>query len=116
MPWTAGWNMPGYLPEADPATFDTWHEAHAYIVGEVDRAWDEAEDEGTFLDAHTSLHVVTTDQPYTVIAGDYAYWVVAAEDVETCSWCTAEVPDSTLREQPDGARICQECRTVASGR
>lgn len=31
-------------------------------------------------------------------------------DMETCSWCTAEVPDSQLREQPDNSRICRECR------
>lgn len=30
-------------------------------------------------------------------------------DLETCSWCTTEVPDSTLDEQPDGARICTDC-------
>lgn len=30
-------------------------------------------------------------------------------DYETCSWCTTEVPDSTLREQHDGARICRDC-------
>lgn len=31
------------------------------------------------------------------------------EDLETCSWCTAEVPDDTLVEAEDGARICQVC-------
>lgn len=30
-------------------------------------------------------------------------------DPETCSWCTAEVEDWTLRELPDGARICMAC-------
>lgn len=30
-------------------------------------------------------------------------------DMETCSWCTDEVPDATLVEQPDGARICKAC-------
>lgn len=28
---------------------------------------------------------------------------------ETCSWCTAPVLDASLREQPDGARICRDC-------
>lgn len=31
------------------------------------------------------------------------------EDLETCSWCTDEVPDRTLREAPDGARVCKSC-------
>jgi hypothetical protein len=30
-------------------------------------------------------------------------------DLETCSWCLTEVPDSTLREIADGARLCREC-------
>lgn len=30
-------------------------------------------------------------------------------DLETCSWCLTEVPDSSLTEQPDGARICLVC-------
>lgn len=31
------------------------------------------------------------------------------QDPETCSWCLTEVEDSTLVEQPDGARVCEEC-------
>jgi hypothetical protein len=31
-------------------------------------------------------------------------------DTETCSWCLEEVPDAELVEQPDGARICNECQ------
>lgn len=30
-------------------------------------------------------------------------------DPETCSWCTNEVEDSDLEQQPDGARICPDC-------
>lgn len=30
-------------------------------------------------------------------------------DLETCSWCTTEVPDESLTERADGARICAEC-------
>lgn len=30
-------------------------------------------------------------------------------DLETCSWCCNEVPDRSLREQPDGARVCPPC-------
>jgi hypothetical protein len=89
--WTAGWNMPGYLPESEPVAFDTWAEAHAYIVGAVERAWDEASEnladldpdtdphpDALFLDAHTELHVATDGQPYTVHADGYAYWVAEA--------------------------------------
>jgi hypothetical protein len=37
-------------------------------------------------------------------------FMAAEVDMETCSWCLDEVPDSTLRERPDGARICRRCR------
>lgn len=32
------------------------------------------------------------------------------EDLETCSWCATEVPDDTLAELQDGARICRDCQ------
>lgn len=32
---------------------------------------------------------------------------------ETCSWCATSVLDSSLREQPDGARICSDCARQA---
>ena len=34
-------------------------------------------------------------------------------DMETCSWCTQEVRDAELVEQPDGARICPDCAKEA---
>lgn len=89
MTWIAGWNMPGYMPEAEPAEFDTWREAHGFIVGEVERAWDDGTDVD-YLPAHTALHVATEDQPYAIDAGDgYVYWVEPAEP-PIRSWMNAE--------------------------
>lgn len=34
-------------------------------------------------------------------------------DLETCSWCTDEVPYSSLREAPDGALLCRECKAAS---
>lgn len=31
-------------------------------------------------------------------------------DYETCSWCTEEVPYSSLREHEDGAMVCRKCQ------
>lgn len=36
----AGRNMPGYMPEADVETFDTFEDAKRYTIGELDRAGD----------------------------------------------------------------------------
>jgi len=38
--WTAGHNMPGYLPEGDVVAFETRLEAMQYTVGELRRAAD----------------------------------------------------------------------------
>lgn len=87
MGWIAGWNMPGYLPESDPETFEDWHAAHSHIVEAVERFWDEDTDtegldeDGEWLPAHTALHVATTDQPYAVSndSGRLVLWVDVAE-------------------------------------
>ena len=39
--YIAGWNMPGYLPENDPAIFDNETDAIRYLSDTVDRFWDE---------------------------------------------------------------------------
>ena len=39
--YIAGWNMPGYLPETDPAIFDNETDAIRYLTDAVDRFWDE---------------------------------------------------------------------------
>jgi hypothetical protein len=35
-PFYAGWNMPGYMPDNEPARFQTWEDAREYIVGEME--------------------------------------------------------------------------------
>jgi len=79
--WTAGWNMPGYLPESDPVSFDTWHEAHAYVVDSLERAWDDGSDDD-YLDAHALAHHATEGEPYWVSVEQdrVRYWVTMGED------------------------------------
>ena len=77
MSWVAGWNMPGYLPECEPVSFDTWREAHAYIVEELERAWDYSGTDDDYLEAHTEMHLASEGEPYWVsVEGDRVrYWV-----------------------------------------
>lgn len=42
--WEAGWNMPGYMPDSEPAVFMDWDEARDYLVEELERAIDEQEE------------------------------------------------------------------------
>lgn len=37
MKWVAGWNMPGYLPEAEPVEFDSKKEAIEFLIDELTR-------------------------------------------------------------------------------
>lgn len=41
---SAGWNMPGYMPESEPAQFDNWDDAYKYIVDEMESYADQLAD------------------------------------------------------------------------
>lgn len=43
--YSAGWNMPGYLPEMDPMEFGTFEEAKQFILNELTFAEDATENE-----------------------------------------------------------------------
>lgn len=40
LPYTAGWNMPGYLPDSEPVAFQTADEAREYLADEMRREAD----------------------------------------------------------------------------
>ena len=91
--YIAGWNMPGYLPDTDPAVFETEGEATHYLISEIDLFWDEeylAGDsreaaDNRWMDVYSSLPYETA--PYSVQNGDgsLAFWVtiVPRSDVPT---------------------------------
>ncbi len=43
--WVSGWNLPGYMPDNEPAEFDSAEDAKQYIIDAVKRAEEETEDE-----------------------------------------------------------------------
>ena len=47
--FVAGWNMPGYLPEMEPAVFDHLGDAIAFLIDEINRIADEAWDSREFV-------------------------------------------------------------------
>ena len=86
-------NTPGYMPwDDEPPTFDTPREAWQYLVGEVERSWDDypEDDNGACIAAHTAFHVQDQSTVGTVYAptpgydGEHdlglAYSVQVAED------------------------------------
>lgn len=91
--WTAGHNMPGYLPEGDVVAFETRTEALAYTVEELRRVADDIEDEAEaaeYEQAADSLEgrdAEGGDSYITFESGRIAYWFQAVD-----------LPDDEARE------------------
>ena len=81
--YIAGWNIPGYLPESEPAIFDNETDAIYYLSYTINRLWDEdyLGDESheaidnRWMDLHSSLPYETA--PFNVQNGDgsLTFWV-----------------------------------------
>ena len=75
--WVAGWNMPGYLPDSEPAEFDNAEDAKQYIIDAVKRAEDETEDETeaeTLCAFAEDVNLETADE-FSAQCLQYVYWV-----------------------------------------
>lgn len=70
----AGWNMPGYLPVAEPVEFDTFAEAGEYLANEIMTVADAADDDVDECDAaaHQALRL---GEPGHVTFRDHVYWM-----------------------------------------
>lgn len=76
--YSAGWNQPGYLPNPDSvADFDSVGDAQAYLVGELDYAF-ELHDDDVRATAIEAINALTG--PGTVYAGGWAWWIHEAPD------------------------------------
>lgn len=86
MKYVACWNMPGYLPEAEPAEFETFDEAKRYIIDELkeqeDRHGGELEDEdsaATLCFAAEEANLESGPFETGEMPDGYTYWVMEAE-------------------------------------
>jgi hypothetical protein len=71
MAYVATINVPGYLPmDDDPPVFDTAREAWQYLLGEVERSWDDYPDDesGGCVEAHAQMHNVDQSREGVVYA------------------------------------------------
>ena len=59
-PFTAYWNMPGYLPDVEPVDFDTKEDALAYLENEISLWWDDPYTSGDEI-AEAILHLGEND-------------------------------------------------------
>lgn len=69
--YVAGWNMPGYLPETDPETFETFEDAVAYIAAEIER-WRDQDADADIVRDETELH--TGHEWARAVYGNYVFW------------------------------------------
>ncbi len=79
--YVAGWNMPGYMPDSEPAAFETADEARGYIADELENAADaENEAEGDSLDAADMRYVAQSLREIDAgewgqTVGQWHYWI-----------------------------------------
>lgn len=96
--WTAGHNMPGYLPEGDVVGFSTRLEALAYTVEELRRVADMAELEDEVADYEEAADALEGRDADT--DGD---WYETFEDGRIAYWFQAvDLPDNEAREALEG--------------
>lgn len=80
--WTAGWNIPGYLPDEPAEVYESWDDARQYLDNELERAGDDfAHDDGeqTIVDqyaiARQLLDQSEPDQAFYARVGNYVWWI-----------------------------------------
>lgn len=84
--FSAGWNMPGYMPDSTPAVFTDFETARNYIAEEIERAADEKAQEIDYQEHDTEKSAITEyddakawvkkqASEFSVVVGDYCYWV-----------------------------------------
>lgn len=78
--FVAGWNMPGYLPEMEPAGFETFDEAKRFIIDELKSVEDSTAADGNETAAEEACSLAEDvnleSGPFTTgeVEG-YVYWV-----------------------------------------
>jgi hypothetical protein len=89
-PWRAGWNMPGYMPDSEPAGFATFEDARDYLIDELARVSDESFDMAPDIDdakarcsrydaAIESLQAQADEGEYGETVGNYHYWIAKVD-------------------------------------
>lgn len=84
MKYIAGWNMPGCLPEMEPAEFKTFEEAKQYVVDELEACLDACDDESDpdlideWATEEASARLETGPFETFPCPDGYVYWVIPA--------------------------------------
>ena len=78
--WVAGWNMAGYMPDAEPCTFDNFEDARDYVAEVLETlAYDASEPEGNPEEAKQyklcADQVRETSEEFSFTELRRAFWV-----------------------------------------
>lgn len=75
--FVAGWNMPGYLPDSEPAEFDSAEDALEYIKDEMWRESDNTEDTDEAIELQSCVKTMSADKngEFGQTIGKYHYFV-----------------------------------------
>ena len=112
MPWLAGLNMAGYMPDEQPSPCASWAEARGLLVEELEdrRAHTcTGSDDPTLQDIADALHYLNGlegDTEFTVYAAGYAYSVNTSEH--------DGLDQDDYEELRDLLELSKECENLAS--
>lgn len=73
--YVAGWNMPGYMPDGEPASFDDADDARGYIANEMETYADQIDEDEAGLLRSTAAEVRAGSGELGVTVGNYHYWI-----------------------------------------
>jgi len=97
--WTAGHNMPGYLPEGDIALFETRLEALQYTVEELRRAADQLSDLNLVPEGWAADYEQAADSLEGRDADTDGDWYETFEDGRIAYWfASVDMTDEQARE------------------
>jgi hypothetical protein len=80
LPFTAGWNMAGFMPDNTPEGFADFDDARQWIVDALKTFEDDESDEDRATNyCHAAEEVNLESSPFSITVNGYAFWVTAAE-------------------------------------
>ena len=100
--YVAGWNIPGCLPETDPAIFDNETDAIRYLSDTVSRFWDEDYDAG---DTTRANWWTKADDKWSAVFANLPYETAPfniCNNDRSLSFWVAIVPKSDLPYNSEG--------------
>jgi hypothetical protein len=102
--WVAGCNMPGYMPDSDPAEFESAEEAKNYIISMVKFEEDSAETEEQAEELAAFAEDVNLQSgEFSAQHGNWVYWVTLGGTMGLDSLEQEELAElKTLAEECEG--------------